>query len=297
MKQIPLMVTTEWLEKRLNDSDLCVIDATMFMETPESGGPTTICSGKESYQKGHIPGSIYINLLNDLSDPEASLPFTVPPRSYFIREMAKRGIGDGKLTVIYDQGTVLGESIGASYWASRLAWQMKYEGFDNIAILDGGILKWKKENRPLTTIPGVYKPVHYTGQRRTKLLATKEDVKQAIHDDQTILINSLSPEDYKGESDTYARKGHIPTSVNMYFAEHADNQTKEIYVDAILREQFEKTGALNPDKKVITYCGGGIAATWTALMLNKLGQKNVAIYDGSLNEWASDPNCSLIKES
>ncbi len=297
MEQIPLMVTTEWLEKRLNDPDLCIIDATMFMETPENGGPTTIRSGKESYEEGHIPGTVYIDLLNELSDPEASLPFTVPLRSYFIQKMVERGVGDGKLTVIYDQGTVLGESIGASYWASRLAWQMQYEGYDNISILDGGILKWKTENRPLTTIPGIYKPAKYSGQRRTELLATKEDIKQAINDDQTILINSLSPEDYRGESDTYARKGHIPTSVNMYFAEHADKQTKETYGDAVLREQFKKSGALNLNKKVITYCGGGIAATWTALMLNKLGQKNVAIYDGSLNEWASDPNCPLVKES
>lgn len=60
-----------------------------------------------------------------------------------------------------------------------------------------------------------------------------------------------------------------------------------------LREQLDKVGALDPNKKVITYCGSGIAATWNAYVLNKLGQNNVAVYDGSLTEWAEDPSLPL----
>ncbi|ALS79450.1 sulfurtransferase [Planococcus kocurii] len=294
MEKIPLVVSTEWLEQRLDDPKLRIIDATAFMDIPRDGGQTSILSGKPSYEQGHISGAVHIDLLNELSDPESSLPFTVPPRDYFCKKMTELGIGDGTYTVIYDQGALVENPVVAAYWASRLAWQMHYEGYENIAILDGGLPKWKQEGRPLTTVPGNYPSTVCTGQRRTELLASKEDVKRAMNDDNVILINSLSPEDFKGTTDAYPRKGHIPSSVNVFFGDHADQQTQKMHADAALRQPFEKIGALDLDKKVITYCGGGLAATWTALILNTLGQTNVAVYDGSLNEWISDPTCPLV---
>ena len=294
MEKIPLIVSTDWLEQRLDDPNLRIVDATTFMDIPENGGPPSVESGRASYDEGHIPGAVYADLLNELSDPESSLPFMAPPHDHFVKKMTELGIGDGTYTVIYDQGALVENPVVAAYWASRLAWQMQYEGYDNIAILDGGLPKWKEEGRPLTAVPGNYSPAVFTGQRRPELIATKEDVRQAMDDDNVILINSLSPEDFRGETDTYPRKGHIPNSVNIFFGIHGDQQTKKVYEDSILREPFEKVDALNPDKKVITYCGGGIAATWNALLLNKLGQKNVAVYDGSMNEWASDPSCPLV---
>ena len=107
-------------------------------------------------------------------------------------------------------------------------------------------------------------------------------------------IKNLSPADFNGETNTYPRKGHIPTSENVFFGSHSDPATRLLLDDEILRATFEKLGALDPSKKVITYCGGGIAATWNALLLNKLGQENVAIYDGSMNEWAADATCPLV---
>ncbi|ANU11808.1 sulfurtransferase [Planococcus antarcticus DSM 14505] len=296
MEPIPLIVSTDWLEQRLGDPKLRIVDATTFMDIPENGEAPSVYSGKASYKEEHIPGAVYADLLHELSDPESQLPFMAPPRDHFIKKMTELGIGDNNYTVIYDQGALVENPVVAAYWASRLAWQMQYEGFENIAILDGGLPKWKAEARSLTAIPGSYSPASFTGLRRPELLATKEDVEKATGDDNIILINSLSPEDYRGETDSYPRKGHIPSSVNVFFGSHADMETKRMHTDAELRKPFEKIGALDPGKKVITYCGGGIAATWTSLILNKLGQKNVAVYDGSLNEWASDPSCLLVKE-
>src|SRR5690606_2590533 len=93
---------------------------------------------------------------------------------------------------------------------------------------------------------------------------------------------------------TYPRPGHIPGSKHAFFGSHSNPETRLMNDDATLRATFEKLGALDPSKKVITYCGGGIAATWNALLLNKLGQENVAVYDGSLNEWAADESCPLV---
>ena len=83
----------------------------------------------------------------------------------------------------------------------------------------------------------------------------------------------------------------------MYFlVSHSDPNTKELYDEEKLREQLDRVGALDPNKKVITYCGSGIAATWNGYVLNKLGQNNVAVYDGSLTEWAKDPSLPLETE-
>ncbi|WP_423800724.1 sulfurtransferase [Neobacillus sp. SAB-20_R2A] len=298
MSKHPLIVNTEWLAERLEDPNLRIVDATTFLKIPDSEKEEVgMWSGRDAYNQGHIPGAVFADLMHELSDPEAPLPMTVPPREQFVKKMEEIGVGDGTYVVIYDQGALVGNPVVAAQWASRLAWQLRYEGFEDISVLEGGYQKWKEEGRPTSTEPGHYPQAKFSGERRPELLATKEDVKRAMHDDQIILINSLSPEDFRGETNTYPRKGHIPNSVNVFFGSHGDPNTRKIYDESRLRETFEKAGALDPDKKVITYCGGGIAATWNALLLNMLGQQNVAVYDGSMNEWASDPDCPLITGS
>ena len=297
MNKIPLIVSTEWLEKNLNDPKLRLIDATTFMKPMQDGG-ITLSSGKDSYNVGHIPGAVYADLLHDLSDPTSNLPFTLPERDAFVNHMANLGIGDkDTYTVIYDQGALVGVSVEAPQWAARLRWQLKYEGVENIAILEGGLQKWKEEGRPLSNAAGVYPKAEFKGERKEEMLATMEDVIAAMDNDSVILINSLSPEDFKGETDTYPRKGHIPGSVNVFFGCHANPETKTILPNEELRRNFENTGALDPDKKVITYCGGGIAATWNALVLEQIGVENIAVYDGSLNEWASREDLPLVTGS
>ncbi|MBD8070161.1 sulfurtransferase [Bacillus sp. PS06] len=298
MSKHPLIVTTEWLSERLEDQALRIIDASTFLKIPDKEGEEVgMWSGKDSYNEGHIPGAVYADLMNELSDPNSPIPMTVPPREQFVNKMEELGIGDGTYVVIYDQGALVGNPVVAAQWASRLAWQLRYEGFDDVSVLEGGFQKWKEEGRPTTTEPGHYPPATFSGKRRPELLATKEDVKKAMNNEDIILINSLSPADFRGETNTYPRKGHIPSSVNVFFGNHADPNTRKVYDESTLRETFDKVGALDPTKKVITYCGGGIAATWNALLLNMLGQKNVAVYDGSMNEWASDPDCPLVTGS
>lgn len=298
MSKHPLIVKTEWLAERLEDPKLRILDATTFLKMPDKdNGQVGMWSGKDAYNEGHIPGAVYADLMHELSDPNAPLPMTVPPREQFVEKMEELGVEDDTYVVIYDQGALVGNPVVAAQWASRLAWQLRYEGFDDISVLEGGFQKWKEEGHPITTEPGHYSRAKFTGERRPELLATKEDVKKAMHNEDVILINSLSPEDFRGETNTYPRKGHIPNSVNVFFGSHADTTTRQLHDISKLRETFEKYGALDPNKKVITYCGGGIAATWNALLLNMLGQNNVAVYDGSMNEWASDPDCPLITGS
>lgn len=294
MSNLPYIVDTEWLEQRLNDKNLRLIDASTFLKIPEGEGFPELWSGFEAYQQEHIPGAAYADLLNDFTNPEGQAPFTIATREQFLTAIEPLGLTEDTYVVIYDRGPLVNVDIAASDWSARLRWQLKYEGFDNVAILDGGFRRWKEEGRPTEAGISEYPHTPFTWERREHLIVTKEDVKDALNDDSIILINSLSEADFRGETSTYPRPGHIPGSKHAFFGSHADPTTRLLYSDDVLREKFETLGALDPTKKVITYCGGGIAATWNAFVLNKLGQENVAIYDGSLNEWASDPTCPLV---
>lgn len=137
-------------------------------------------------------------------------------------------------------------------------------------------------------------PGNFTSVRKPEAFVAKEEVLNAIDDENVIIIDSLTKEYFNGEVNTYGRLGHIPGSVNIFFGSHSDPHTKEHYDEEKLREQFDKVGALDPNKKVITYCGSGIAATWNACILNKLGKNNVAVYDGALTDWAKEPSLPLV---
>lgn len=294
MTNIPHVVDGDWLQQRLGDPNLRLIDATTFLKIPEGAGFPELWSGFEAYQEEHIPGAAYADLLKDFTDPNGTAPFTIATRAQFLAAVEPLGITQDTYVVIYDRGPLVNVDILASDWSARLRWQLKYEGFDNVAVLDGGFRKWKLENRPTESGISRYEAAAFPGERREALIVTKEDVKAALQDDNIILINSLSEADFRGETTTYPRPGHIPGSKHAFFGSHSDPETRLLYDDETLRATFDKLGALDPSKKVITYCGGGIAATWNALLLNKLGQENVAIYDGSLNEWASDESCPLV---
>jgi len=294
MRNIPHIVDGDWLQARLNDKNLRLIDATTFLKIPEGEGFPELWSGFEAYQQEHIPGAAYADLLKDFTDPNGNAPFTIANREQFIEAVEPLGITEDTYVVIYDRGPLVNVDILASDWSARLRWQLKYEGFDNVAVLDGGFRKWKLDGRPRESGISEYDRAPFPGQRRDHLIVTKEAVKDAIHNENIILINSLSEADFRGETTTYPRPGHIPGSKHVFFGSHSDPETRLLYDDDKLIATFEKLGALDPNKKVITYCGGGIAATWNALLLNKLGQENVAVYDGSMNEWASDESCPLV---
>lgn len=295
MSTVPFVVDSAWLYERLDDPNLRLIDATTFLSIPNKDGETAgLWSGEDAFNEEHIPGAVFADLLNKFSDTNAPFPMTVPSREQFVEEIEKLGVGEGTYVVIYDRGALANSDVIASYWASRLRWLLKYEGFDNVAILDGGLVKWKLDGYPTTTEKRTYPKGTFNFTRRPELIVGKEEVRKAIDDDSIVLINALSPADFYGETNTYPRKGHIPTSKNVFFGSLSNPENRLLWDDDKLRAIFSETGALDPNKKVIAYCGGGIAATWIAFVLNKLGQENVAVYDGSMNEWSADPSCPLV---
>ena len=126
-------------------------------------------------------------------------------------------------------------------------------------------------------------------------MCSTQEVLEALDDPRTLIINALDPATYRGESPSYPRRGHIPGSINIPFADLVDPDTGRLRPAEELREVFEKAGALDPDVEPVTYCGGGIAASGLAHALAVAGRPDAAVYDGSLNAWTADESLPLVE--
>jgi thiosulfate/3-mercaptopyruvate sulfurtransferase len=172
-------------------------------------------------------------------------------------------------------------------------WLLRVFGFDAAAVLNGGWQKWSREGRPVETGPAKPRPLgnFVVGEQRP-LMVGKEQVLQAIGDGAVCTLNALSPEQHTGTGgNSYGRRGRIKGSVNLPAGHLLDPATNAFLPAAELRGRFEAVGAF--DKEVITYCGGGIAASADAFALVMLGHAGVRLYDASLSEWATDPTLPM----
>ena len=198
---------------------------------------------------------------------------------------AAKGIGHGTFVVLYSHAT--------PNWATRVWWMLRAIGFDDAAILDGGLDKWKAEGRPLATEVTRYPAATLTLRGRPEIFVDKETIKGAIGKSDTLTLNALSQEQHKGTGGVvYGRAGRIAGS-SCVPAASLFGPDKTLKPIAELRAAFEGVGAA-PDKRVLVYCGGGIAATLDAFVLTALlGHKNVSVYDNSMQEWSNDASLPM----
>jgi thiosulfate/3-mercaptopyruvate sulfurtransferase len=274
------LVTTEWLAVHLGDADLRVFDCTTYL-VPDPATTFRAESGRPKWAEGHIPGADYLDLQGELSDTSSKLRFTMPSAAQFAAAMSRHGLGEGTRAVLY--------SAGNNMWATRIWWMLRAFGFDAAAVLDGGWEKWAAEGRPVSTAPAKYPPARFQAKPRSELIATREEVLAKIADQGACTINALSAAQHTAEGGvSYGRPGRIKGSVNVAYARLQEGNPSVYRSPAELRALFAEVGA-TPDKKIITYCGGGIAATNDAFVLTLLGYPRVAVYDGSLGEWSADP--------
>lgn len=274
------LATTDWLAEHLADPDLVVLDCTMHL-IPDPKITYTVKSGREDFEKGHIPGAQFVDLQEDLSDNEKlPLRFMLPQRAGFEAAMRRFGIGDRSRVVTYSTAT--------PQWATRVWWVMRNFGFDNAAVLDGGYAKWAREGRAVETGPARPRAASdFAAPQQRPLMVGKDEVLAAIGNGETCTINALQAVQHAGTGgNTYGRPGRIAGSVNVPTAGLVDPATGTYLPAAALRAKFDAVHAF--DRRVITYCGGGIAASVTAHTLVMLGHPDVKLYDASMSEWAKD---------
>lgn len=280
------LVETAWLAEHLKDPGLRILDCSVVMNHRDDGS-YFFSSGRENWEKEHIPGSQFVDVLDELSDPNHAVRLMMPPVEDFAKAMADHGVGEGTRVVLYD---ALNHA-----WAARVWWMLRVCGFDDAAVLNGGWKKWLAENRETSTAAVTYPRGKFTAKPRHQLMVTKEEVLKSLHNRDVSLINALSPEMHNGKVVLFPRPGRIPGSKNVFCQLLVDPVTQAYIKPEAMRDLFKPTGALDTER-VITYCGGGIAASSDALALTLLGVKNVAVYDGSMSEWTADPALPLETE-
>lgn len=277
------LVETQWLERHLEDGDLRVLDCSVVM-SPSGDGNYTFGPARAQWEEGHIPGSQFVDVLSELADPEQGLPMMLPKPDRFAEVMGAFGVGDGTRVVLYDRSN--------HAWAARVWWMLRTFGFDEAAVLNGGFTKWLAEDRKTTDAESSVPPARFTPRFRPELIASKQEVAAALGEKDVCIVNALSPEEHAGNTTRFPRPGRIPGSGNVFCQALIDPDTSAYLPPESLRAQFEAVGALNA-RKAITYCGAGIAASSDALILTLLGHPAVTVYDGSLAEWASDPDLPM----
>ena len=275
------IVSTAWLAANLADPALRVFDCTTYLRYETgTGRPYRVESGQADYAAGHIPGSAFLDLQGELSDTSSRFNFTMPAAADLAARCAARGIGAGTRVVLYSRKSM--------QWATRVWWMLRAIGFDNAAILDGGFDKWQAEGRPLETSPSHYPAATpLAAAPRPGLFIGKDAVRAAIGDAGACTINALAPDLHSGENPRYGRPGRIPGSVNVPALDLVDPATLTLKPPAAVAAAFAAVGA-DRSRRILLYCGGGIAATLDAFLLHQLGYGDIAVYDASMSEWAKD---------
>jgi len=279
-----LLVDTEWLAGHLDDPGVRVLECTVYLHPADVPGGYRVESGRARWAEGHIPGAGFANLQEDLSDRASRLRFMMPPAGQFAEAMGRYGVGPGVRVVLYDRSV--------NMWAARVWWMLRAFGFDDAAVLDGGWKKWTREGRPVATDDGHRPARTFDARPRPQLIADKAGVLAALGDERACVLNALTEEQHKGGGVTYGRPGRIAGSSNVPARDLVDPETHAYLPADVLGKKFADAGALDA-KRVITYCGGGIAASSDAFALALLGRDDVAVYDASLSEWAADPSLPM----
>lgn len=268
------LVSSEWLYDHLNDPDLIVLDCSV--ETLETEHGLNNISGFAGYLGEHIPGAGFADLKGGLSDSSNPIEFTPPSAELFCEEMSKLGVGDDSKVVLYDRSIMA--------WASRIWWMLKWVGFDNAALLDGGLSGWKSAGRTVEKGPVDCKMNVLTPNPRPHLIANRDEVLLAIDDGAVCLVDTMPKEIFEGGQQMYARPGHIKSAINLP-ALSALDESGHFKQRVALEELYQ---GVDREKRQITYCGGGILASQSAFVMQLIGFSDVAVYTASLQEWATD---------
>ena len=281
------LIETAALEASLGSPELRIVDCTTWLKPAEPGddAPYRVVPGRAEYDAEHIPGAVFLDIQGQISDPDTRLKFMAPSAKRFADAMGALGIGDDSRVVLYSAGSIM--------WATRVWWMLRAFGFDRAAVLDGGWEKWKAEGRPVSAAPGEYPPASFAATLQPGRFVDSEYVLSRLGDAGTAAVNALAPAFHLGEGPSrYGRPGRIPGSVNVPAASLLDPENGAFVPLDEARQLHEEAG-ITPDHQVVAYCGGGISATVGLFLLHQLGYRDLTLYDGSMGEWAYNPDLPI----
>ena len=268
---LPAVVSTEWLATKLGTPGLRVLDASWYL--PGSGRDAA-----GEYAAGHIPGAVFFDV-DANSDWRSPLPHMLPTAAEFAARMTALGLSDSDTLVVYDGS-------GTNLSAPRVWWTFRTFGHDQVAVLDGGIGKWRREHRPVESGIVALPPGRFSARLDSSAVRDLAAVRANIHDGTEQLVDLRSRERFSGaapEPRPGLRRGHVPGSVNLPFTELVQPDGTVLAPEE-LRRRLADAG-IDASRPVVATCGSGTSACSLILSLHLIGHTHTAVYDGAWAEW------------
>ena len=265
-----LLASPDWLAENLSRPGVRVADCRWRVDG----------SAHRLYAEGHIPGAVFLDWATELVDADDRTPFQLAGPAQFSAAVAKAGIGDGMTVVLYDDA--------ASNYACRVWWSLLVYGLSSARVLDGGWTAWVGSGRPSSTGQQAIDPPAFTPRVDPRRRLSTSDVRALLGSRDAELVDVRAPAEYRGQEGTGSRLGHIPGAINVPAALltvpgeqrfDAPDRLTRLFLDA----------RVTRERRVVVYDGAGIAAAKAAFVLELLGYRDVAVYDGGWAEWAERP--------
>ena len=275
------LVDTETLASHLKDPIWAILDCSFDLTEPSAGA--------RAYLEGHIPGAHYAHLDEDLASPitPTSGRHPLPDPTVLAHKLGQWGVDASKQVVAYD------DSCGSI--AGRLWWLLRWLGHDGVAVLDGGLSKWRREGRPLTAYTSTVSPIVFEFSTDDGRWLTTKDVEELLARGGHKLLDNRTHERFVGDVEPLDKvAGHIPGAINRPLQDNlGDNGC--FLADDVLYDQFVDLLAGIPPESTVSMCGSGITACHTLLALERAGFCGAKLYAGSWSEWITNNTHPVAK--
>ena len=265
------LVSTEWLARHLADKDLRVVDGTYII-------PPTTRDARREYEERHIPGAVFFDI-DEICDKSNPLPHMLPRPEAFSSAARKLGLGDKSRIVVYDTHGMVS--------AARVWWMFRAFGHKSVAVLDGGLPKWIKEDRQVVGTPSVPATQHFTARFNGGLVRDLAQIKANLAKRAEQVVDARGAGRFKGtdpEPRAGLRGGHMPGALNVPYTDLLEPGDKTFLPADGLAARFRQAG-VDMKRPIVTSCGSGVTACVLALGFYLLGRDDAAVYDGSWTEW------------
>lgn len=281
---VEYLITPDELAARAGEPGLRIFDCTTrLVADPVLYRRAEPCHAE--YAAAHIPGAAYLDLQGQFSDTSSRWRFMMPSADDLAERFAAAGIGAGVRVVLYDTTNMM--------WSARFWWMLRAIGFDDVAVLDGGLRAWRAKGLAVAESDEAYPPAEpFRARPRADAFVDQDAVLAAMREPATSVLNALTAEQHSGDGLHYGRPGRITGSVCVPAELLTDPDSGKLKPLEDIRAMFAEAG-IDPARPVLCYCGGGIAASLDAFALTLLGGEEISIYDASLSEWAQDPNLPM----
>jgi len=257
MNRDKILIEADELLKKLDNENIRIYDATIT---------------DDMYLQGHISGAAFFDH-EKFSNPNSKYEYTILPKAELASQIGNAGISNDLEIVVY--------ACGMLPYAVRAWWLLRYAGHNNVRILNGGLSAWKNAGGKIEQEARQYEPSIFKGQFRPGMFASKEEILESMQNNDVAIVDVLPLVSYEAS--------HIPDSICLPCMDLMQGDLKQGFDYLLPNDALAlRLRDVAKHKRIITYCGGGIAAAVNAVAHLMTGHDNVAVYDGSLYEWLGE---------